>query len=278
MAYRTILVHCEDTPQGERRLRYAERLAAADSARIIGLWVMEPAPRPPYVETPFAVDIARVHAEKQAARAAASREVFERVVGAPGITGEWRTVNGNPRDALIAHLRYADLGVVGQFQPDGHVADDRRTLPQDVALGSGRPLVVVPYIEPPATVGEHIVVAWNAGREAARAVTDALPLLRRARKVTVLVVDSRAGRDGHGDEPGADVATWLSRHGVAVTVQRDRASDTDIGSLMLSRISDLGADMVVMGIFGHSRLREMVLGGVSRTMLASMTVPLLIAH
>jgi len=278
MAYRTILVHCDDTAQGERRLRYAERLAEAEQARIVGLWVSEPPPRAPYIETPFITDLARLHDDQQATRAATAREVFERVVGAPGVSGEWRMAVGDPRDALIAQLRYADLGIVGQFDREAPFPDHWRTVPQDVAMACGRPLIVVPFIGAPDTVAEHVLVAWNEGREATRAVSDALPLLSRAKRVTVLVVDPRPGRDGHGEEPGADVAAWLTRHGVSVTVQRDRASDTDIGELMLSRVSDLGIDLVVMGIFGHSRLREMVLGGVSRTMLASMAVPLLIAH
>jgi nucleotide-binding universal stress UspA family protein len=278
MAYRTILVHCDDSAQGERRLRYAERLAEVESAKIVGLWVSEPPPRPPYVETPFVVDLGRMHESQQAARAAAAREVFDRIVSAPGISGEWRTEIGDPRDALIAQLRYADLGIVGQYDGDSPFPEHWRTVPQDVAMACGRPLLVVPFIGAPKSVGEHVLVAWDAGREATRAVSDALPLLRRAKRVTVLVVDPHPGRDGHGDEPGADVAAWLARHDVRVTVQRDRAANTDIGELILSRITDFGVDLAVMGLFGHSRLREMVLGGVSRTMLASMTVPLLIAH
>ena len=94
----------------------------------------------------------------------------------------------------------------------------------------------------------------------------------------VLLVDAKSTETGHGDEPGADVATWLTRHGVKVSVQRDVAADSDVGGVILSRAADHGVDLIVMGLYGHSRLREMVLGGASRTLLASMTVPVLMAH
>ena len=103
-------------------------------------------------------------------------------------------------------------------------------------------------------------------------------VLHAAEKVIVLVVDPEKSADGHGQEPGADVAVWLARHGVKVTVQRDLAVDAQIGEIILSRAADHGVDLIVMGIYGHSRLREMVLGGVSRTLLSSMTVPVLMSH
>jgi nucleotide-binding universal stress UspA family protein len=123
-----------------------------------------------------------------------------------------------------------------------------------------------------------VLVCWNASREAARAAADSLPLLKAAEKVIVLAVDPATPHAGHGPEPRADVAAWLSRHGVKVTVQRDVAPDSDVGGVILSRAADHGADLIVMGIYGHSRLREMVLGGASRTLLHSMTVPVFMAH
>ena len=122
------------------------------------------------------------------------------------------------------------------------------------------------------------MLCWNAIRVSARAASDALPMLREADKVIVLSVDPRSSADGHGAEPGADVAAWLARHGVKVTVQRDVAADADVGDVILSRAADHDVDLIVMGLYGHSRLREMVLGGASRTLLASMTVPLFMAH
>jgi len=139
-------------------------------------------------------------------------------------------------------------------------------------------VLVVPFIGASAAIGRNVLLCWNASREAARAATDALPLLQAAASVTVLVVGAETSDSGHGAEPGADVAIWLGRHGVKVTVQRDVAADADVGGLILSRAMDHGCDLIVMGIYGHSRLRELVLGGASRTLLGSMTVPVLMAH
>jgi nucleotide-binding universal stress UspA family protein len=122
------------------------------------------------------------------------------------------------------------------------------------------------------------MLCWNASRESARAAADALPFLQAAEHVIVLMIDPKVSADGHGPEPGADVALWLTRHGVKVTVQRDVAADAAVGEVILSRAADHGVDLIVMGIYGHSRLREMVLGGASRTLLSSMTVPVLMSH
>jgi nucleotide-binding universal stress UspA family protein len=137
---------------------------------------------------------------------------------------------------------------------------------------------VVPHVGTNKPPGKVVMLCWNASRESARAASDALPFLKTASEVIVLVVDPQVSPEGHGAEPGADVATWLARHGIKVTVQRDVAADADVGNVILSRAADHGVDLIVMGVYGHSRLREMVLGGVSRTLLSSMTVPVLMSH
>jgi nucleotide-binding universal stress UspA family protein len=190
---------------------------------------------------------------------------------------EWRVIEAFSDDALAVNGRYADLLVVGQADPDDP-AGSRNDLPEAMAFATGRPILVVPQIGAQPTVGKTVLLCWNASRESARAAADALPFLRAADKVIVLIVDPEISADGHGEEPGADVALWLARHGVNITVQRDVAADARIGEIILSRAADYGADLIVMGIYGHSRLREMVLGGVSRTLLASMTVPVLMSH
>jgi nucleotide-binding universal stress UspA family protein len=122
------------------------------------------------------------------------------------------------------------------------------------------------------------MIAWDSGREAARAVNDALPVLEQATAVTVLSVNPRPGIDLHGEEPGADIALHLSRHGVKVEVQQTQVEEINVGDTVLSRLADLGCDLLVMGAYGHSRLREVVLGGVTRTLFESMTVPVLMSH
>jgi nucleotide-binding universal stress UspA family protein len=186
-------------------------------------------------------------------------------------------VKGYVDNELVVHARYADLAVVGQGDPDAESMTPT-DLPETVALSTGRPTLVVPHIGVRSKPGRTVMLCWNVSRESARAASDALPFLAAAEKVVVLVVDPRSSAGGHGAEPGADVATWLARHGVKVTVQRDVAADADIGGVILSRAADHGADLIVMGIYGHSRVREMILGGASRGLLSSMTVPVLMAH
>jgi nucleotide-binding universal stress UspA family protein len=145
-----------------------------------------------------------------------------------------------------------------------------------VAMATERPVLVVPYIGAAKPPGNNVMLCWNGRREAARAATGALPLLKTATNVTLLMIDPATPTGG--GEPGADAAQWLARHGAKVTVQRDSAEGSNVGGVILSRAADRDIDLIVMGLYGHSRVRELVLGGASRTLLASMTVPLLLAH
>lgn len=134
----------------------------------------------------------------------------------------------------------------------------------------------MPYIGASQAPGNHVMICWNGSREVVRAATAALPVLKRAEKVSLLLVDAR--KMSAVPEPAADVTRWLERHGIKVAVHHDSSDGSDIGGVLLSRAADLGVDLIVMGLYGHSRMRELVLGGASRTLLASMTVPLLVAH
>jgi len=178
---------------------------------------------------------------------------------------------------VALQARYTDLIVIGQQNaewPSGVYRDFERSVP----LAVGRPVLVVPYAFERRPVGHRVLVAWNASREAARAVTDALPLLKRAGQVHVVAFEPEKSGAAHGAEPGADIALYLTRHGVKVTVSRYDAPDVDVGNQLLSRAFDLSADLIVMGAWGRSRLREFILGGVTRTLLESMTVPVLMSH
>ena len=136
----------------------------------------------------------------------------------------------------------------------------------------------MPYIGVQMPILDHVIVAWDASQESTRAVHDSLPFLVEAKKVTVLVINPRIGPDGHGEQPGADIATHLARHGLKVEVQRSQSPDASIGDSLLSRLADLDSDLLVMGAYGHARLRQVILGGVTRTLLEQMTVPLLLSH
>ena len=158
---------------------------------------------------------------------------------------------------MVLHARYADLAVLGQADPDNPPLG--AGVVEAVLLGSGRPALVVPFIGA-ESVGQRVLVAWNATREAARALNDAMPLLAQAEKVTVLSVNPERGIGGEGDLPAADIALHLARHGVKAEAAHTTAEDVSVGDILLSRAADLGADLIVMGGYGHSRAREFVLG------------------
>ena len=143
-------------------------------------------------------------------------------------------------------------------------------------MAAGRPALVVPYIGAGKTIGARPMVAWDGGREAARAVNDAMPMLERAKSVVVLTVNPKK-RD-HGQEPGADIALHLARHGIKVEAQHLEVRDMSVADTILSRMADQGIDLLVMGAYGHSRIREWVMGGTTRQIFANMTVPVLMSH
>ena len=176
---------------------------------------------------------------------------------------------------VALHARYADLVVLGQPDSENGGEVDAQ-VPEDVVLSAGRPALVVPYIGAGEEIGKRVLIAWDGGREAARAVNDALPLLEKAEFVAVLVVNPSQG--AHGEEPGADIALHLARHGIAVEAQHIEVRDLSTGNALLSRLADEAIDLLVMGAYGHSRLREMVLGGVTREVFQQMTVPVLMSH
>jgi len=275
--YKTLLVHFDTTPRAEVRLRLAARLAADFDAHLqVSYSVLSPM----YAE-PFMADggvyLAQELARLQERRDREVRERFEKMAESLPVKAEWLTGEGDPVGAMLQHSRYADLMVVGQHI----VGQSNDTTPEFVprlVLGAACPVLVVPYAGSHTEVGRRPMLAWNASRESARAAHAALPLLQRAEGVQVVSFDARPGHGGHGDLPGADVATWLSRHGVKATVSTTRAHDVDAGNQILSRAADENTDLIVMGGYGHSRAFEFVMGGATRTVLQAMTVPVLFAH
>jgi nucleotide-binding universal stress UspA family protein len=218
--------------------------------------------------------------DRQRDEAAAQAEAAFRAAAARygGVKAEWRFSNADALGTVQLNARYSDLVIVGQRERD----TERETgiapeFVDELVLSCGRPVLVVPYAGRFPDVGKRALLAWNASREAMRAMTYALPLLASAARVNVVVFEP--GRPGdHGDEPGADAALYLARHGVKAAVSRYGSPGLDIGSQILSRAADMTVDLIVMGAYGHSRVRELVLGGATRTLLESMTAPVLMSH
>ena len=278
MGYKTILVHCDADPNVAHRLAIAVELAKRHGAHLVGAHIQEPFDAPAMFDGTAAMSgLFAVFEETAKANLASAMAAFAKAVKGAELSTEWRSEDGYIDARLAVHARYADLTVLGQADP-GAPSFAPLDLPETMALSTGRPMLVVPHVGASAEPAKTVMLCWNASRESARAASDALPLLRAAAKVIVLCVDPSSSTYGHGAEPGADAAAWLSRHGIKVTVQRDVSADADVGNVILSRAADLDVGLIVMGLYGHSRLRETVLGGASRTLLASMTVPLFVSH
>ncbi len=276
MSLKTILVHCDAGRGTATRLKIAVGLAERFDAHVIGLHVRQAFEAPAFSDAGPAMDsLYKTYEAVVKADEAVAAAAFKNAVG-KSISSEWRVTDGYVEEAMVAHSRFADLVIVGQADPDNQPTGTPSDLAEEVVMASARPVLIVPHIGVGKALGKTVMLCWNGGREAVRAATGALPLLKAADKVIVLEIDPKKGADR--EEPGADVAQWLARHGVKVTVQRDTAADSDIGGVILSRAADDDVDLIVMGIYGHSRMRELVLGGASRTLLASMTAPLLVAH
>jgi len=257
--------------------QFAISIAATFQAHIAGIaFAYDPVITPTVIDGLTAEWIDAQRAEQQAA---AQRAVdrFAAAAKRDGLSAEYRIVDsslgaGAKRFGRIA--RHFDLSVVGQTDPDV-------VLPQDLLIEaalfeSGRPAVIVPYIHKGELKLGHVLVCWDGSRNAARAIADSLPFLVRAKTIEIVVAERRAG---DADElPGADLAAHLARHDLNIELTRLVAADLDVSNAILSYAADRGADLIVMGGYGHSRLREFVLGGATRGMLQSMTVPVLMAH
>ena len=275
MTYKNILVHVDDSKACPARIELAADIAADHGAHLCGLYTAQPMYIPPYLAAEVGPGL--FEAQREAAKASAEKaEVeFNEITGKTGIETEWRVGEGYPADVVGLHARYVDLTIVGQGDPDGNGSVD---LADQLVLDTGRPVLVVPYAGKYPHIGDRVVVAWNAAREAARAVNDAMPILEKAKNVTVLAINPEGGVNGHGDIPAADISLHLARHGVNAQAAHVFADDVDVGNMLLSRAADASADMIVMGGYGHSRFREAVLGGASNLVLRHMTMPVLMSH
>ncbi len=280
-----ILVHLDEGPHTAMRLKVAVALAQRHEAHLTGIFVLDlPGSDLFYgAGMPYAgggvTDMVNSLRTGFASRADTVGQQFQEAVRLQGLEGEWRVVEGDTISLLALHARYADLTILGQPNQEepfkGPAAD---AVLVNVMLSSGRPVLAVPYAGQFEQVGERVLVAWNASRESTRAVNDALPLLRGAKAVTVLAVNPKRGIEGHGDVPAADIALHLARHGVKAEAAHTIAHDISEGDALLSYAADIGVDLIVAGGYGHSRAREMVFGGVTRTLLQEMTVPMLLSH
>ena len=278
MSYKTIILLIEREWRQEQ-FEVAFTLARDAQAHLIGLHAVRPMTLPAYVLTEAGPAAEIFETNQRAANTRLegdARAAFESTAARFGHrTIEWRTARQDLLEAVALNARYADLVIAAQSEPEKEWAGEGLQLQQSLTLVAGRPVLFVPYAGRFPEVGKQVLVAWDASREAARALSDSLPLLAGAKSVRVVVFNPGTA---HGEVPGADVALYLARHGIKVSTASRVNKDVGIGELILSEAADCGADLLVMGAYGHSRIREIVLGGATRTLLDSMTLPVLMSH
>ncbi|OWW21886.1 universal stress protein [Noviherbaspirillum denitrificans] len=282
MSYKTILVHADKCRHAAQYIDLAASIAVREDAHLVGVattgvshyiyqsGIMDPAmgASGSYLEQ---------HLEALRERGRHALDDFETRIRKTEVRSwESALLDDEAGAGLALRARYADLLVVGQVNPDEPSPVVLPDFPEYVVLSCGRPVLVVPYAGRFEQVGKRVLVAWDAGVSATRAVVNSIPMLRHADIVEVAVFNAEDRGDAHGEIPGADIALYLARHGVKVNVIRQKTR-IDVGSSLLSLAADLGSDMLVTGCYGHSRFREIMLGGVTRTLLESMTVPVLMS-
>lgn len=284
MAFKDIVVHLDTSQRSQVRLDVASALARRHGAHLTGFFVVD-VPDSTFFyggAVPYAsggVDLVSQMRTELIDASKAIEAQFLAAIKREGLTGEWRISEGRSGQMIALHARYADLVVVGQpHDPAAREMERTDDVVVTALMSSGRPVLAVPYVGTFATVGDHVLVAWNASREATRAVNDAMPILQTAAKVTVLAINPRTGIREHGDVPSADIALHLARHGVKAEAAHTVADRIPDGEALLSYAADIGADLIVAGGYGHSRARELVFGGVTQTLLREMTVPIFLSH
>jgi nucleotide-binding universal stress UspA family protein len=278
MPYKTIAVYLDDSKHCKARIDVAADLAHRFDGHLVGVYSTEPIPPAHALQDPWLAEKLIARSSAASKRAALVRELFDARAGEiDSARREVRELDMSAVEAMKA--TYADLIVVGQTDPDEGPLNAPPNFPELVALSVGRPVLFVPYFTGAyPTLGKKVLVAWNDSREATRAVSDALPLLQRAERVTAMVVNAKRDRKDHVDIPAADISLFLARHGVKVEATQSYTDELSVGDELLVRVADGEFDLLVMGAYGHSRLREIVLGGVTQTLLQHMTVPVLMSH
>ncbi|KVC70492.1 universal stress protein [Burkholderia ubonensis] len=279
MGYKSILVHLDTSGRAHARLELALRLARRFDAHLTALSaIYTPEPVSFYVMAGSA-DYFREHRERCDERLAALERLFHAETTRAKVSADWIAADARANTVVPRHARHADLVIVGQGDPNDPETYIDDQFPENLVLSAGRPVLFVPYAGDYPSLGERVLVAWDGSREAVRATHDAMPFIERAKRTTVVAVVNGNHADAGVRIPGADAALMLARHASDVNVlDIECGAGASIGDTLLSRAYETGTDLLVMGAYGHARWRELVMGGVTRTVLASMTLPVLMSH
>lgn len=279
MTYKNILVHIEDSISSSMRTKIAYELATSFNAHLTGIAVTGIS-RYVFEGSDFSVSDPNIgiHLNDLHKRAERAVQKFQHNCESFGFKNcEANIANDEANGGLGLRARYSDLIIIGQtnpYEPSPSVMSD---FPEFMVVNAGRPTLLIPHTAEFSNIGKQVVIAWDGSREAARAISDAMPILHQSNSVQVLILNPGEDSEAHGEEPGADIALYLARHGIKVEVCV-RFSKKETGEAILQHAQELGASLLVMGAYGHSRFREMVMGGVTRSILEHMNIPVLMSH
>jgi nucleotide-binding universal stress UspA family protein len=280
---KTMTVFLDAGPSGKKRAHHAVALAQRWDAHLVGVHIVFTSaalhPRDSYAIGEKAIQ--QVIAHEKEIRAGDQEVAFQigdqfvDLCSRSDVSCEFRGISWRqPAEDAILNALHSDLVIVGHPQPNGLPGDMSL---ETIFLASGAPLVVLPNAWHGKAIGDKVLVAWNASREARRAVSDALSFLVAAKAVTILLVDPDKGHR-HGEEPGADIALQLARHGARVDVDRVTSNGVSVAQVILGYARESRSDLLVFGAYSHARLKQRLLGGTTRTLLAQMPVPALVSR
>jgi nucleotide-binding universal stress UspA family protein len=272
-----IIVNLSVTKEGSLVGKYAVSVAAALEAHLTGVAFIYDPVVPISGAGYIPAEVIETQREDNETAAEAAIKSFTAATDQAGISAEPLMTSASlagAGDQFARMARRFDLAIVGQAQPE--ISSMEQTIGETTLFESGRPTIMVPYIQKAPFKTDNVMICWDGSRTAARALADAIPIIRKSGRVEIVIVASERGKQDEIE--GADIGQHLARHGLKVDVHRISGGNIDVGDALLSHAADSGADLMVMGGYGHSRLREFVLGGVTRSIFESMTVPVLISH
>ena len=275
-----IAVHLGADNGCKRRIEVAIKLATEHQAELVGVYPFDVTPQEAYSGTALPSDVTKMIRERIQSDREQIKQDFLEATKAAGITAHWRMPKGPIDEALALHARYSRLLVMSKAEDRQSTASPITTnLPETVIMAAGRPVMMVPSVGTLTTIGERVLFCWDKKREAARAFADAAPLLRAAKELVVLAIDEDTESLREQDIQEDDFSGLCTALGYPTPKVLLRSSKgVGVGNVILNTATDYGSDLIVMGAYGHSRMRQWIMGGASKTLLSSMAVPVMLSH
>ncbi|MBP6018427.1 MAG: universal stress protein [Burkholderiaceae bacterium] len=274
-----IAVHLSHDQGCQRRLSAAIWLASHHKSEIIGVYPSDLMPQQGYDDTVIPIELQQVIRNQAARSRTETKVMFTEQTAAAGVMAQWRAPKGNADEVLALHARYCDLLIMSKAENRDTVTAIIPNLPESVVMAAGRPVIMIPTVGQITTIGQRILFCWDQKRESARAFADAAPLLRKCESLVVLSVGLSSSTLHNQDIPDNDFSNYCIAMGYPrPTIERKDSEDYGVGNMILNTATDYASDLIVMGAYGHSRMRQWIMGGASRTLFSSMTVPVLLSH